>query len=127
MYLGGVMRPPPPFLSLVWRASQPTVSLALIASCGGARPADQRYPAQPEGCAVQLFHTKVRGPEYDDIGRVVAYCGNDVTYESCVVELKNQTCKLGGDIVYDVPEEPARPTPDKVRLTGRAAHSRGSK
>jgi hypothetical protein len=100
--------------------------MALLCSCGGGSPADLRYPPRPEGCSVQLFHTKVRGPEYDDIGRVVAFCANDVTYDNCLVELKDQTCKLGGDIVYDVPDEPQH-SADKVRLTGRAAHSRASR
>ena len=60
---------------------------------------------------MQLFHTKVHGPSYDDIGRVDAICSRDIAYDDCLVELRNQTCKLGGDIVYDVPEEPTKPTP----------------
>jgi hypothetical protein len=64
---------------------------------------------------------------YDDIGRADAICSTDITQESCLEELKHQTCKLGGDIVYDVPEEPMKPTPDKIRFIGRVAHTRPAK
>src|SRR5262245_6893859 len=95
--------------------------LLLASACGGGVKTDSRYPPRPEGCAVQLFRGKVTSMPYDDIGRVDAICGNDIGPESCLVELKNQTCKLGGDLVYDVPDEPSKPSPDKVRFTGRAA------
>jgi hypothetical protein len=104
-----------------------TVLLVLLASCGGKPAGDPRFPSRPEGCEVKLFHTKVEGLSYEDIGRVDAICSNDVTADSCLAELKNQACKLGGDIVYDVPEDPPRPSPDKVRFTGRVAHTRARK
>jgi hypothetical protein len=99
-------------------------AVGLLASCGGAAKTDSRYPARPEGCEVKIFHGKVAGITYDDIGRVDAICGNDLGTEECLKELKNQTCKLGGDIVYDVPDEPQKPSPDKMRYTGRVAHTR---
>jgi hypothetical protein len=64
------------------------------------------------------------GIVYDDIGRVDSICGNDIGRQQCLLELKKQTCKLGGDIVYDVPDDPQTPTPDKMRYTGRVAHTR---
>jgi hypothetical protein len=71
-----------------------------------------------------VFHGKVAGIVYDDIGRVDSICGNDLGREACLVELKNQACKLGGDIVYDVPDDPLQPGPDKLRYIGRVAHTR---
>ena len=101
--------------------------LFTLAACGGGAPkTDARYPARPEGCAVQLFRGKIKSIPYDDIGRVDAICGNDIGLEECLKELKNQTCKLGGDLVYDVPDEPSKPSPDKVRFTGRVAHTRAA-
>jgi len=73
---------------------------------------------------MKMFHGKVAGTAYDDIGRVDAICGNDLGLDACMTELKNQACKLGGDVIYDVPYEPEKPSPDKVRLTARVAHSR---
>jgi hypothetical protein len=101
--------------------------MALLVSCGGKAPLDSRYPPLSKGCDVKLFHTRVEGMKFDDIGRVDAICTTDIAYDDCLVELKNQACKLGGDIVYDVPEEPNHPSPDKVRFTGHVAHSRAAK
>jgi hypothetical protein len=98
------------------------VGLALV-SCGGPK-IDSHYPPRPENCDVKLFHGKVVDIVYDDIGHVDSICGNDIGREQCLVELKKQTCKLGGDIVYDVPDDPLKPAPDKLRYTGRVAHTR---
>ena len=101
-------------------------ALTTLASCGGGQKTDSRYPPRPEGCDVKVFHGKVAGITYDDIGHVDSICGTDIGVEECLKELKNQTCKLGGDIVYDVPDEPNKPSPDKIKFTGRAAHTRAA-
>jgi hypothetical protein len=101
-------------------------AIALLAACGGGPKTDPRYPPRPDNCEVQLFRGKVAGLTYDDIGHVDSICGNDLGPEECLKELKRQTCKLGGDIVYDVPDEPSKPSPDKIAYTGRVAHTRGS-
>jgi hypothetical protein len=100
---------------------------SLLAACGGGAKGDARYPERPKGCDVKLFHGKVIGAVYDDIGRVDAICGTDIGVEACMTELKDQSCKLGGDIVYDVPNDPEKPSPDKVRYTGRVAHTRAAR
>ena len=102
-----------------------SIAVLGLAACGGGAKTDPRYPPQPEGCAVQTFHGKPTGA-YDDIGRVDAICGIDLGADACIAELKNQACKLGGNIVYDVPYEPIKPSPDKVRFTGHAAHTRSA-
>ena len=89
------------------------LGLALV-SCGGPK-IDSHYPPRPENCDVKLFH---------DNGAVGMFYEGDIGREQCLVELKKQTCKLGGDIVYDVPDEPLKPAPDKLRYTGRVAHTR---
>jgi hypothetical protein len=101
-------------------------TLVALASCGGGPKTDPRYPPRPEGCDVKVFRGKVAGIPYDDIGHVDSICGNDIGPDGCLQELKNQTCKLGGDIVYDVPDEPNKPSPDKMRYTGRVAHTRAA-
>ena len=103
------------------------LATSLLAACGGGSKGDARYPERPKGCDVKLFHGKVVGSAYDDIGRVDAICGTDLGVEACLTELKDQSCKLGGDIVYDVPSDPDKPSPDKVRYTGRVAHSRAAR
>jgi hypothetical protein len=100
--------------------------LLTLAACGSEPKTDPRYPPRPPGCAVQLFRGKIKSMPYDDIGGVDAICGTDIGVEECLKELKNQTCKLGGDLVYDVPDDPSKPSPDKVRFTGRVAHTRAA-
>jgi hypothetical protein len=100
------------------------ITVLALTSCGGGGKGDSRYPERPKGCDVKVFHGKVAGVRYDDIGRVDAICGTDLGEAACIAELKDQTCKLGGDIVYDVPDEPEKPAPDKVKFVGRAAHTR---
>ena len=102
------------------------LAVALFTACGGGSKTDPRYPPRPDSCEVQVFRGKVTGIKYDDIGHVDAICGNDLGLEECLKELKRQTCKLGGDIVYDVPDEPLKPSPDKISYTGRVAHTRGA-
>ena len=97
---------------------------AVFASCGGGSKTDSRYPARADNCDVKVFRGKVAGITYDDIGHVDSICGADLGAPACLDELKRQTCKLGGDIVYDVPDEPDKPSPDKLRYTGRVAHTR---
>jgi len=97
--------------------------LFALASCGGPK-GDSHYPPRPENCDVKLFHGKVVDIVYDDIGHVDSICSGDFSRDQCIVELKKQTCKLGGDIVYDVPDEPLKPSPDKIRYTGHVAHTR---
>lgn len=102
------------------------VVLTFAACGGGGAKTDSRYPERPKGCDVKTFHGKVAGIKYDDIGRVDAICGKDLGETACITELKDQACKLGGDIVYDVPEDPETPSPDKVKFTGRVAHTRAA-
>jgi hypothetical protein len=86
--------------------------LLTVVSCG-APPIDPHYPPRPEGCDVKVFHGKVVGIVYDDIGRVDSICSNDLGLEQCIIELKKQACKLGGDIVYEVPVSPSSPRPTR--------------
>jgi hypothetical protein len=106
------------------RRSPALVVMAVLASCGGGAKTDPRYPARPDNCEVKVFHGKVAGIPYDDIGHVDSICGSDIGPVECLNELKRQSCKLGGDIVYDVPDDPDKPAPDKLRYTGRVAHTR---
>ena len=112
-------------MKLVWLAGTFPLALWLSAGCGGPTERDARYPTRPAGCEVQIF----RGPvpaaiKYERIGGVDAICAKDLNDEKCMRVLKDQACALGADIVYDLPAEPATPTPDKVRWVGRAAHTR---
>ena len=73
------------------------------------------------GCPVQVF-TDAPSMRTENIGPVVAMCAQDDSKDVCVRELQDQTCLLGGDVVWQV----EGPTPDgnKQRMRGRAAHTK---
>ena len=58
----------------------------------------------------------------ENIGPVNAWCDEQSTDEDCLKALRDQVCKVGGDVVWGVP---AKPTLEqgKKKLSGRAAHS----
>jgi hypothetical protein len=93
---------------------------AAFASCGGGPKTDPRYPARADNCDVKVFRGKVSGMTYDDIGHVDSICGSDLGPQACLDELKRQTCKLGGDIVYAWPTRASLPpAPPRRRLKDR--------
>ena len=61
----------------------------------------------------------------DNIGPVTARCGADVKDEDCMRTLKDQACKLGGDVVWGVSDVPSKGT-GKKQLAGRAAHTKAA-
>lgn len=99
------------------------LSLAFAAAaCGsGAGGGTSKYPARPEGCDVAVFHENPPMPT-DAIGSVSAYCGEDVKDDDCLRTLKDETCKLGGDVVWGVGEKPSVSL-GKKKYAGRAAHT----
>jgi hypothetical protein len=73
------------------------------------------------GCPVQVFSDGPNLP-VENIGPVAATCSQDDTKEVCVRELQDQTCLLGGDVVWQV--EGPTPSGNKQRMRGRAAHAK---
>ncbi len=99
------------------------VAVVMLAACGSATPVDPRYPPRPEGCDVKLFHDVPSMPT-DNLGPVRARCGEDVAGGDCMRTLLDEACKLGGDVVWGVPEAPEKSN-GKILWSGRAAHTRG--
>jgi hypothetical protein len=99
------------------------VAMSLV-SCGGtsANVPDARYPARAEGCAVKLSHDAPTLPT-DNIGPVRVRCGFDVSETDCLRTLEDQVCKLGGDVVWGVPDKPGT-FGDKNVWEARAAHTK---
>ena len=61
----------------------------------------------------------------DNIGPVLATCGADVSNADCMRTLKDEACKLGGDVVWGTDEVPSMSL-GKKKLAGRAAHTRSA-
>ena len=109
------------------RSSLVVVALVLVASAAtafgcGAPEKEGRYPKRPEGCDVKVFPESPTMPT-DNIGTVDAICGDDISNDACLQTLKDQVCKLGGDVVWGVSDVPSVSL-GKKKLSGRAAHTK---
>ena len=100
------------------------LAVLLLAGCP-APEKDARFPARAEGCAVTVFPESPSMPT-DNIGPVMATCGSDISNDDCLRTLKDQTCKLGGDVVWGVADVPSQ-SQGKKKLAGRAAHTKSGK
>lgn len=96
-------------------------TLGALAACG-APEKEGRYPKRPEGCDVKVFNESPNVPT-DNIGSVDAICGDDISNDACLQTLKDQVCKLGGDVVWGVSDAPSVSL-GKKKLSGRAAHTK---
>jgi hypothetical protein len=96
----------------------------LLAACGASPKSPSAYPPREEGCDVQVF-SDAPTVATENIGPVSAVCGEDVADDECLRELKDQTCKLGGDVVWGVADKPTIEG-GKKRFSGRAAHTAGA-
>jgi hypothetical protein len=81
--------------------------------------------ARARGCAVQVFDGT---PPFaiENVGPVKADCSTDDSRETCVRELEDQACLLGGDVVWQIegPSPQATSEGPKQRMRGRAAHTK---
>jgi hypothetical protein len=77
------------------------------------------------GCNVQVF-TDALPTAIEDIGAVTALCSTDDSKEVCLRELQDQACLLGGNVLWQTegPMPEATSEGNKVRMRGRAAHTR---
>ena len=91
----------------------------LVAHAGHTRRATKG--PRERGCEVQTF-ADAPPMRTENIGPVSALCSLDDPKDVCLRELQDQTCLLGGDVVWQV-EGPAVQG-NKQRMEGRAAHSR---
>lgn len=101
------------------------VVMLSMTGCPAAPEKDARFPARAEGCDVKVFPESPSMPT-DNIGPVMATCGQDVSNDDCLRTLKDQACKLGGDVVWGVSDVPSS-SQGKKKLAGRAAHTKTGK
>jgi len=106
---------------VIGRVAIVVAAVAGVVACGGGAR-DARYPARPEGCDVALYRDIPTVPS-DNIGTVHAACDESVSPDDCVRTLKDEVCKLGGDVVWGVNEQEHKD--GKVHYSGRAAHTKG--
>lgn len=71
---------------------------------------------------MQIFHDTPTMAT-DNIGPVSASCDETVSDDDCLRTLKDEACKLGGDLVWGVSPAPKMEY-GKKKLAGRAAHTK---
>ena len=103
------------------------LALALAMSCATTSPNSNaaKYPPRPGGCKVRVFHTPApEVKEWDDLGVAHVDCPLDVGTVQCLGRLRTEACRMGGDILYDVPKKPLRPTEQGMVYAGHVAHTK---
>jgi hypothetical protein len=109
------------------RSSLLLFGLPLLAICATtpANPNAAKYPPLPNGCKVRVFYSAVpEVKEWDDLGIASADCLLDVGAVQCLGRLRREACRMGGDLLYDVPKKPLRPTDQGMSYRGHVAHTR---
>ncbi len=94
-----------------------------IVACGGGKPS--KYPPRDEGCDVTIYPEAPLG-RTDNIGPVSASCEESVSEADCQRTLKDEVCRLGGDVVWGVGDKPQK-NGLRYEWHGRAAHTRAPK
>lgn len=59
----------------------------------------------------------------DNIGPVSSTCDESVSDQDCLRTLKDEACKLGGNVVWGVEPNPTKQL-GKKKFFGRAAHTK---
>jgi hypothetical protein len=107
---------------VVWGLGEnPVTSMSMTAHA--AHSADKNWAPRAEGCDVKVYRDAPSSPA-ENIGPVDAVCGLDVSDADCLRQLEDETCKLGGDVVWGVGDPVVSGV--KKRLSGRAAHTKSS-
>ena len=62
--------------------------------------------------------------EWDDLGIAHVDCPLDLGRVQCRQRLREEACRMGGDLLYDVPKKPARPSEQGMVYVGHVAHTK---
>ena len=103
-------------------------ALALVvAACSGSPARDPRYPRRAPGCALSVHRGLPDVPVWDDLGVAKVDCYLDESEIACLGRLRTEACRMGGDILYDVPSKAARPVERGMVYRAKVAHTRAAK
>jgi hypothetical protein len=87
-----------------------------------------KYPPRSPGCRIALYHTPTPtvSSGWDDLGVAEAGCYLDDGENQCLQKLRAEACRMGGDIIYNVPKKPLRPQERAIVFRGTVAHTKPS-
>lgn len=97
----------------------------MVAACSGSSARDARYPRRAPGCALSVHHGLPDGA-WDDLGVAQVDCYLDESEIACLGRLRTEACRMGGDILYDVPSRASRPVERGMIYRAKVAHTRGA-
>jgi hypothetical protein len=101
------------------------LAAALSLSCASSNPNAAKYPPRRKGCNVRVFYSPVpEVKEWDDLGMASVDCYLDIGAVQCLARLRQEACRMGGDLLYDVPKKALRPTDQGMSYRGHVAHTR---
>jgi len=102
-------------------------ALAGMVACASAsaNPGGAKYPRRAPGCELAMFGTPVPGvTAWDDIGIAETACHVSTSLAQCMTALKAEACRMGGDILYNIPRHPLRPQDQVMVFRAQVAHSK---
>ncbi|HXJ23072.1 MAG TPA: hypothetical protein VMT03_22835 [Polyangia bacterium] len=110
-------------------SSAAVIGLALAAwTCATTpNPNAAKYPPRGRRCIIHVYNTPAPGvKEWDDLGIARVECPLDVGRVQCMARLREEACKMGGDLLYDVPKRGLRPGEQAMVFMGHVAHTRAA-
>jgi hypothetical protein len=103
------------------------VALAAWTCATSQNPNAAKYPPRGRRCSLRVYNTPAPGvKEWDDLGIARVECPLDVGRVQCMARLREAACRMGGDMLYDVPKRGQRPGEQAMVFMGRVAHTRAA-
>ena len=99
---------------------------SLAAACSGSSGRDARYPRRRPGCELAVYNGLPTGA-WNDIGVAEVGCYLDESEITCLGRLRVEACRMGGDIIYNVPRRALRPVERGMIYRAMFAHTRDAK
>jgi len=111
-------------LLLVTLAAAPACAVWKRPPDTGASGEARKYPPRPASCKLAVFKTPTPGvAAWDDIGLAEVACHINTGHPECMGRLRAEACRMGGDILYAVPDRPLRPRDEVLLFRGQVAHT----
>ena len=102
------------------------VAVLAIAFACSSKGRNARFPRRAPGCPLTVYNGLPAGA-WDDIGVVEVGCYLDESEIACLGRLRTEACRMGGDIIYNVPKRAMRPLERGMIYRAMVAHSRLAK
>ena len=99
----------------------------VVAACSGSPARDPRYPRRAPGCALSVHRGLPDVPVWDDLGVAKVDCYLDESEIACLGRLRTEACRMGGDIIYNMPKKALRPVERGMVYRAQVAHTRAAK